>query len=38
MLVKEKVCSYYLVRKLVFQSCIIVVSVVNSLLVILFST
>ena len=37
MLVKQKVCSYYLGRKVVFQRWILVVSVKNELVVILFS-
>ena len=34
---KEKVCSYYLEKKIVFQKWILVVSVVSGLVVILFN-
>ena len=37
MSIKQKVCSYYLGRKVVFRKWILVVSVVSGLVVILFS-
>ena len=37
MLIKQKVCCYYLVRKVVFRRWFLVVSVVSALAVILFS-
>ena len=37
MLIKQKVCSYYLGRKVVFRKWILLVSVVRGLVVILFS-
>ena len=37
MLVKQKICSYYIGRKVVFRKLILVVSVVSGLVVILFN-